>query len=241
MASIVARPETFLLEYAALGSGSSSAAAAAIRSALGPAFTTLSDTGCMAVYASLIAFNAAPVGDPGTPPMEASLKQLLQATQLTCGHYCKLATLLALLGRATLSPPDIGTVGNPTPETLHFLVWLDTVPLNTGYHSQLILSNALTSAYLLLDPLYSFALAIPYSASGPQASLTDIENAATFLMQPINAQNLVQLDLGGTASNPNVTQVMVSGGLGPQYIYHDSIYGSEGWDTRISQIVGNMS
>lgn len=173
--------------------------------------------------------------------MGASLRQLLQATALTCGHFCKLATLLSLLARATLSPPNLGNVANTSPATIHFLVWLDTVPLNTGYHSQLILSNALTNAYLLLDPLYSFALAIPYSASGPQAGLTDIENAATFLMQPINAQNLVQLDLGGTASNPNVPQVMISGGLGPQYIYHDSIYGSEGWDTRISQIVGNMS
>ncbi len=240
MASIVSKPATFLVEYQALG-GSSSAAASVIRSALGPTFATLSDTGCMAVYASLIAFNSAPPGDPGIPPMDASLSQLLRAKVLSCGHYCKLVTLLAFLGRATLSPPDLSSQVNSPPATIHFLVWLDTVPLNTGYHSQLVISNALTNAYLLLDPMYSFVLAIPFGASGPQQSLTDIENAATFLLQPVPAQNLVQLNPAGLVSNPTITQIITAGGIGPQYIYHDSIYGSEGWDSRIAAVVGNMS
>lgn len=241
MASIVSRPATFLTEYRALGGGSNSTAASTIRSALGPAFTTLSDTGAMAVYASLIASHAAPIGDPGIPPMDASLSQLLQANVLSCGHYCKLATLLAFLGRATLSPPNLSSQANSPPATMHFLVWLSTVPINTGYHSQLVISNALNDAYLLLDPMYGFALAIPFAPSGPQSNLTDIENAATFLMQPLSTQTLVQFNPAGLQSNPTVAQMMISGALGPQDIYHDSIYGSEGWDTRIAQIVGNLS
>ncbi len=260
MASIVSRPETFLLEYEALGGGSGTAAASTIRSALGPAFLTLSDTGCMAVYAAVIASNAAPLGSPPIPAMDASLNQLLQAAVLSYGHFCKLATMLAFLGCATLSPPDLSNQVNPPPATLHFLVWLDTVPLNTGYHAQLVISNALTNGYLLLDPTYGFALAIPYGPSGPQSSLTDIENAATFLEQPISAGNLVQFNSTNLASNPTITQIMVSGGLGPQYIYHDSITqvmvsgglgaqyiyhdsisGSEGWDARIGQIIDNMN
>jgi hypothetical protein len=241
LASIVARPETFLVEYRALGGGSSAAAASVIRAALGPAFTTLSDTGCMAVYASIIAFNAAPQGDPGFPAMNAKLTQLLSATALTSAHYCKLATLLALLDRATLCPPDLSGAPVSPPAVIHFLLWTDTLPLDTGYHSQLLVWNALTRAYLLLDPMYAFALAIPYGSSGPQPGLTDIENAATFLSQPLAAENLVLLDASGVETNPTAVQYMTSGSLGPQYIYHGSIDGSEAWDARIAHIIANMS
>lgn len=240
MASIAARPENFLIEYQILGGGSRTAAASALRKAMGPSFTTLTDTGCLAVYAAMVAASAAPVGDPGFPPMDASLTQLLQATALSCGHYCKLATLLALLGRATLSPPDLLASSTSLPGTVHFLVWLDTVPLNTGYHSQLVVSNVLTNAWLLLDPLYGFAMALPFGSSGPQSGLTDIENAATSLTEPVSAQGLVQFNDTNLGSNPTITQLMTSGVLGPQYIYHDSIYGSEGWDTRIAQVIGNL-
>lgn len=241
LASIVARPETFLIEYRALGGGSSSAAASVIRAALGPAFTTLSDTGCMAVYASIIAFNAAPQGDPGFPAMDAKLAQLLSAKALTSAHYCKLATLLALLDRATLCPPELTTAPVSPPAAIHFLLWTDTLPLDSGYHAQLLVWNALTKAYLLLDPMYAFALAIPYGPSGPQPGLTDIENAATFLSQPLAAQNLVLLDASGLELNPTAIQYMTSGSLGPQYIYHGSTDGSEAWDARIAQIIANMS
>jgi hypothetical protein len=240
MASIAARPENFLIEYQALGGGSRTAAASTLRKALGSSFTTLTDTGCLAVYAAIVAASAAPVGDPGFPPMDASLRRLLHAPELACGHYCKLAVLLALLGRATLSPPDLGADSGSLPGTVNFLVWLDTVPLNTGYHSQLVVSNVLTNAWLLLDPLYGFALAIPFGSPGPQSGLTAIENAATSLMEPIKAQNLVQFNDTNLGSNPTITQLITSGDLGPQYIYHDSIYGSEGWDTRIAQVIGNL-
>lgn len=241
LASIVARPETFLLEYQALGGGSATDAAAAIRTALGAAFATISDTGCMAVYASVIAFNVAPQGNPGFSAMDASLSQLLNATLLSCEHFCKLATMLAFLGRATLGPPDLSNQTNSPPATIHFILWLDSVPLDSGYHSQLVISNALTNAYLLLDPTYAFALAIPFGPSGPQSNLTDIENAATFLEQPLGAENLVVFDAASQQVNPTAIQFMTSGSLGPQYIYHDPNSGSEAWNARIGQIIGNMN
>ena len=114
------------------------------------------------------------------------------------------------------------------------------MPLNTGYHSQLIITNVLDEAYLLLDPMYAYALRIPYTGSGPQADLTDIENAATMMQAPIAQDNLTTLDTSGTAAPAQMLQTIISGAMGPQYIYHDSIYGSEGWDTTISQIFDNL-
>jgi hypothetical protein len=237
LAGIVARPESFLSAYHALGG--SIQAPAYIRSQLGAPITSLTDSGCMATYASVIAFNVAPVGATTLAPMNSTLQQLLTAQALTCGHYCKLSTLLALLGNPQLIPPDADS-GGPAKPSLHFLVWLDTVPLNTGFHAQLIISNVLKNAYLLLDPTYAFALRIPYVGSGPQANLTVIENAATMMQTPNSPHNLVVLDPRGTTAMPQMLQTAISGRLGPQYIYHDSIYGSEGWDACIEQIFDNM-
>ena len=39
---------------------------------------------------------------------------------------------------------------------------------------------------------------------------------------------------------PQMLQTLISGAPGPQYIYHDTLYGSEGWDARIEQIIDNM-
>jgi len=148
--------------------------------------------------------------------------------------------MLSLLGHPELIPPDADTASPPKP-TVHFLVWLDTVPLNTGFHGQLVITNVLTDAYLLLDPTYGYALRIPFVGAGPQAALTVIENAATMLQTPIAQQNLAVLDPNGTASKPDMFQTLLSGALGPQYIEHDSIYGSEGWDIRIAQIFDTLA
>ena len=199
----------------------------------------MTDTGALALYASVVAFNAAPLGDTPLDPMNSTLQQLLNADSLVCGHYCKLNTLLALLGNPQLIPPDPAGAAPPT-SNLHFLVWLDTVPLNTGYHSQLIITNVLDSAYLLLDPTYGYAARIPFVGSGPLASLTPVENAATFLQTPSDASNIAVLDPNRTSATPGMLTTLVSGAMGPQYIYHDSIYGCEGWDTRIAQIIDNF-
>jgi len=237
LAGIVAHPERFLSAYGALGG--ETRASAYVRSQLGAQFTSLTDAGCMATYASVIAFNVAPLGPTTLDPMNSTLQQLLTAQAMTCGHYCKLTTLLALLGDPQLTLHD-PTTQSPTRASLHFLVWLDTVPLNTGFHAQLIISNVLSGAYLLLDPTYAFALRIPYVGAGPQAGLTVIENAATMMQTPISQQNLALLDPRGTTAVPQMLQTLISGAPGPQYIYHDTLYGSEGWDARIEQIIDNM-
>ena len=238
LAGIVLRPETFLNAYGALGGGTP--ASGYVRSQLGAPFASLSDAGCMATFASVVAFNVAPSGATTLDPMNSTLQQLLTANALACGHFCKLATLLSLLSQPQLMPPDSDSGSSPPKPSLHFLVWLDTVPLNTGYHSQLIIANVLDNAYLLLDPTYAYALRIPYVGAGPQASLTVIENAAAMLQTPITQANLAVLDPRGTASMPQMLSTQISGALGPQYVYHDSIYGSEGWDARIEQIFDNM-
>jgi len=238
LAGIVARPETFLRAYRTLGGSTPSSTY--VQSQLGAPFASLSDSGCMATFASLVAFDAAPSGSTALDPMNSTMQQLLTAQALACGHFCKLATLLALLGDPQLIPPDTDAGSSPPKASLHFLVWLDNVPLNTGFHSQLIISNALDNAYLLLDPTFAYALRIPYVGAGPQAGLTVIENAATMLQTPIAQANLAVLDPRGTAAVPQMLSTQISGALGPQYIYHDSIYGSEGWDARIEQIFDNM-
>ena len=123
---------------------------------------------------------------------------------------------------------------------MHFTAWLPSVPLNTGYHSQLIITNVLDDAYLLLDPMYAYALRVPYVGAGPQDDLTDIENAATMMQTPISPENLVVLDPAGTAASPGMLQTIISGAMGPEYLYNDPVYGSAAWDTAISQTFVNM-
>jgi hypothetical protein len=238
LASIVARPESFLSTYQALAVGSTSARAY-VQSQLGSQFSTLTDTGAIATFATVIAFNAAPLGATSVDPMNATLKELLTAQSLVCGHYCKLATLLALLGNPELIPTGAGQTSSTKPD-LNFLVWQDTVPLNTGFHAQLLLTGVLDGAYLLLDPTYGYATRIPFTGSGPQAGLTTVENAATLLQTAIDQSNLAVLDPNRTSSTPQMLTTLLSGALGPQYIYHDSIYGCEGWDARIAQIFDNF-
>ena len=234
IASIKSQPLNFLSAYAALNG--TAAPSAFVQGKLGAAFAGLSDAGSMAAYASLVAFSCAQIGTTSLAPLPASMNELLSTPVMACGHFCKLTTLLTLLGHPELIPPE-GAADSPR---IHFIVWVQTVPLKTGLHSQLILTNVLANAYLLLDPTYGYALRIPYPAAGPSASLTVIENAATMLGTPIAAENLVILDPAGTANVPAMTQTILSGALGPQYIYHDSIYGSEGWDTQIAQIFDSM-
>lgn len=229
---IRSRPERFLQAYAQLGDG---APLSYIRSILGAPFANLTDAGAMLTYASIVGFTCAPAGSNSIPPIPATLQQLLTSQALACGHVCKLSTMLALLGHPELIPPDAAS-GSPAKPTLHFVAWLENVPLNTGLHSQLIISNVLDDAYLLLDPLYAYALLIPYVGAGPSADLTVIENAVTMMQTPIASENLVVLDPQGTASVPQMLKTVISGAMGPQYIEHDALYGSEGWDIQIAQI-----
>jgi len=237
LAGIVARPETFLSAYTGLGG--STPALAYVQSQLGAPFSNLTETGAIATFASVVAFNTAPLGTSTIDPMNATLQQLLTSPQLTCGHFCKLATLFSLLGNPQLVPPD-PAAGAPAKPSLHFLVWLANVPINTGFHAQLVLSNVFDDAYLLLDPTYAFALRIPFVGAGPQASLSVVENAATMLLTPIPSANMAVLDSTGTILMPQLVSTMLSGVMGPQYIYHDSIYGCEGWDNRIAQVIDNF-
>ncbi len=238
LAGIVARPETFLSAYQALG-GSGTTPRDYVRSQLGSQFASLTDTGALVTFATVIAFNAAALGDTSLDPMNSTLQQLLNASSMVCGHYCKLTTLLALLGNPQLIPPD-PAAGAPSKPNLHFLVWLDSVPLNTGFHSQLIITDVLDSAYLLADPTYGYVARVPFVGSGPQASLTTVENAATFLQTPSDPSNVAVLDPNRTSTTPEMLTTLISGAIGPQYIYHDSIYGCEGWDARIEQIIDNF-
>ena len=236
--AIRARPETFLTRYTALGGSTSSSAH--VQKTLGASFASLTDAGCMAAFASAVAFASAPQGVPALNPLTATLRQILSsAAPLACGHFCKLASLLVLLGYPELTPPDAPD-GSPAKPTLHFLVWYENVPLQTGVHSQLVVANVLNNAYLLLDPMYGFAVRIPFVGAGPQPDLTVIENAATLLQTPVGRDNLALLDPAGTAAQPQMLSVIVGGGLGPQYIYHDVLYGSEAWDNQISQVFSSM-
>jgi hypothetical protein len=241
VAAVVARPEHFLAAYFGLGGSSAlpNAAAGAIKARLGTAFASLSNSGALATYASAVAFNVAPLGPTSVDPMNGTLSQLLGSPALTCGHFCKLATLFSFLGNARLNPSDTDAVPDVAPR-LHFLVWTGTVPLQTGFHSQLVLKGVLQNAYLLLDPTYAYALRIPHPPGGPDPNLSVIENAATMLQTPLSAANLAVLDPRGTAAMPQMLDTVLSGALGPQYVYHDSIYGCEGWDARIARIINNF-
>jgi hypothetical protein len=234
VASVRAHPENFLAAYAGLSTGTTPNAY--VTSKLGSAFSGLTDAGSMATYATTLAYCTAPVGSTSLAPIPATMRELLSTPAMACGHFCKLTSMLTLLGHPEVIPPD-GAAGTPT---VHFLVWIESVPLNTGFHSQLIVTNVLENAYLLLDPTYAYALRIPFTGAGPQSSLTVIENAATMLHTPIAADNLVLLDKGGTAAVPQMVKTLLSGALSAGYIEHDSIYGSEGWDTQIAQIFDSM-
>lgn len=233
LAGIVQRPETFVSAYDGLGVGASSAVY--MQSQLGSAFASLSNAGCMATFASIVAYNVAPSGNTSLAALTATLHELLASPTLTSDHFCKLAMLLTLLGSPQLIPPD--DAQNPT---VHFTAWLPSVPLNTGYHSQLIITNVLDDAYLLLDPMYAYAVRVPYVGSGPQANLTDIENAATMMRTPIPPENLAVLDPAGTAASPGMLQTIISGAMGPEYLYTDATYGPEAWDASVSQTFANM-
>ena len=238
MASIRARPEAFLSVYNNLATDGTSADAV-VRSTLGTSFGSLSDAGCLAAFAAMVAHDSGPLGATPVAPITATMQQLLSSQAMACGHYCKLTTMLSLLGHPELIPPDAAT-GSPAKPTVHVLVWLDNVPLNTGFHSQLIVSNVFEDAYLLLDPTYAYVLRIPFVGAGPQNSLTVIENAAAMLQTPIAQDNLAVLDPNGTATKPLTFQTILGGQLGPQYIMHDSLFGSEGWDTRIAGIFNTL-
>jgi hypothetical protein len=235
--NIVARPEAFVTTYAALASGGTTSTAY-VQGELGAAFSALADPGCITTFASVVAFNAAASGASSLDPFSATLKQLLTTPTLAAQHYCKLTALLSLLANPWLVPPDLNTAGTAKP-TIHFLTWLPTVPLNTGAHCQLVVFDVLTSAYLLLDPTYAYALSIPYVGSGPQNSLSVVQNAAAFLQTPNTTQNLAILDPAGTAAVPQMLTTLLSGALGPQYLDSSSTDGPSAWDSLIGQTFEN--
>jgi hypothetical protein len=215
VAAITARPEHFLNVFDELGGNSLQPVAATgsslplagtdsllplaatvkIREQLGSSFGSLTVNGAIATFASAVAFNVAPLGPTSVDPMNGTLSQLLKSPALTCGHFCKLATLFAFLGNARLNPSDAGAAPL-TAARLHFLVWLGNVPLQTGFHSQLVLQGVLDRAYLLLDPTYAYALRIPHPPGGPDPNLSVVENAATMLQTPLAASNLADAKAG---------------------------------------------
>ena len=102
LTNIVLRPETFVGDYYGLGVGESSAAY--IQSQLGGAFASLSNAGCMATFASIVAFNVAPSGNTSLAALTATLDELLASPTLMSDHFCKLAILLTLLGSPGADP-----------------------------------------------------------------------------------------------------------------------------------------
>ena len=65
--------------------------------------------------------------------------------------------------------------------------------------------------------------------------------AATWPREEPLDERLLVLDPDGIATNPKTYQIVLGGQLGPGYIYHDSIYGSEGWDSRIAAIFTSLT
>lgn len=233
LAQIIARPETFLAVYRGLGGGTD--APGYIRAQLGPAFAALPDAACAATFAAAVAFNVAPAGTTTLDPLTATLHELLTAEALAAEQFCKLSALLTLIANPAMVPPDLPDP-SPAKATLHFLLWLDTVPLGTGAHTQLVVTNVLDNAYLLLDPMYAFALRIPFAGSGPQAHLTLAENVAGMMQVPIAQTELAILGPSG-ATGTTIAQAMLSGTLGPQYLDDRS---SSDWDRRIEQVLDNL-
>ena len=238
LAAIVARPEKFLGAYSTLGGGTNGAAY--VRSRLGGPFAALQDAGCLATFAGVVAYSAVPAATSALDPTTATLHELLTASALASQHLCRLSALLTLLGNPALVPPELPVSSQPK-ATLHFLTWLATVPLNTGAHTQLVITNVLDQAYLLLDPQYAYILRIPFIGAGQQSSLTVAENVATMLQTPLSSGNLVLLDPTATNGVPQMLQVVLSGALGPEYLDQGPASGSDFWDDNISQVVYNMS
>ena len=204
---------------------------------LGTPFADLSPEGCYATFAAVTSFNVAPSSETGyiVPPLTATLSDLLTSQWLACGGYCKLTAILTAQEYPTIVPPD-AAAGAPAKPTLHMVVWLQTAPINIGVHSQIVVANVLPDAYLLLDPFYAYAMRIPYGTSAPDPSLTVIENAAALLQTPALTDNVMLLDSTLIAERKQVMAAMMSGAMGPQYIYHDALYGSEGWDTVLATL-----
>jgi hypothetical protein len=239
VAAVVARPETILTVYQALAPGAS--ADSYMRQALGAEFGTLVSAGCFATYAAIFAGIVAPSGATPLDPMTASLQQLLKSAALACGHYDKLTMLLTLLGYPEVTPPDAGASDPPKP-TMHFAEWIDSAPIGVGVHSQLVMSNVLDSAYLLLDPMYSFAMRLPYASGYPKASLSVLQNAAALLQTPSTTGNYVDLWPGNSAVNRSqVVTAMTSGVMGPQYIDSNAQSAAPGWDQHMARVIANMA
>jgi hypothetical protein len=231
-------PQSFLSAYGALG-GSSGSSTAYVQSQLGAPFASLSDAGCMAAFACQVANSCASFGNTALAPLSATLGELLSSQVLACGHFCKLATLLTLLGHPEVIPPD-AAASSPAKATVHVLVWLGNVPLATGYHAQLIMTNVLDDAYLLLDPTFGLVLRVPFVGAGPQAGLPVVESATTMMQTPIAQDNLVLLNPAATAGWQQMLSTLLGGGVGPQYVDYDPVYGSLGWDAEIAQIFDGM-
>lgn len=238
LAVMITRPETVVGAYRALG-GSSAASAGMVQTQLGSAFSSLSGAGCFAAFASAVAYQVAPGGASDPASMQATLGELLAAQAFNYLDFCNTSALLSLIGSPGLIPPD-APAGSAPKATLHFLVWLDSVPLGIGAHAQLVVANVLDAAYLLLDPTYAYALRVPFTGAGPQASLSVIENAATMLQTPIDPSNLAVINPAGTSSAPQLLAAIISGSVGPQYI-DSGANGGAAWDANLSQAIGNLS
>lgn len=238
LAAIVARPEKFLAAYSA--AGGATPADVFVRSQLGPAFASLLDAGCVATFATAVAYNVAAAGATTLDPSTATLHELLTASSLGSRHLCRLNALLAILGSPGLVPPELSGQ-SPAKATLHFLTWLETVPLNTGAHTQLVITNVLDKAYLLLDPQYAFCVKIPFVGGGPQSTLTVAQNVAAMLQSPLPAGNLAILDAAPTRTTPQVLQALLNGALGPAYLDQSATSGADFWDANLAQVVYDMS
>jgi len=191
-------------------------------------------------FGSVVAVDIAPAGTSTLDPMNATLHELLTAPALASQRFCRLSALLTLLGNPALVPPELPPDSQPK-ATLHFLTWLSTVPLNTGAHTQLVVTNVMDRAYLLLDPQYAYVLRIPFVGSGPQSSLTLAENVATMMQTPLSPDNLALLDPAATSTVPQMRQVVLSGALGPEYLDQGATSGSDFWDDNIAQVIYDMS
>jgi len=192
------------------------------------------------VFAGVVAYSAAPSGTTDVDPTAATLHELLTAPALASEHFCRLSALLTLLASPAMIPPELPTSNQPK-ATLHFLTWLSTAPLTIGAHTQLVITNVLDQAYLLLDPQYAYTLRIPFVGTGPQSSLTLAENVATMMQTPLSQDNLALLVPAAVSTLPQMLQVLLSGALGPQYLDQGPSSGSGFWDDNIAQVVYDMS
>jgi hypothetical protein len=243
LTSIAQRPTRFLNVFSQLAPNGDPNVF--VRQRLGAPFLTLENAGCAGVFATLVAFNMAPYGDPGIPPLTATLGQLMQAPLMSCGHYCKLTYMLSALAHSSLAPPDSESWEAYRP-TMHFIVWNTNSPLNVGTHLQIIVTDALDASFLLLDPTYCFVMRIPNAAGSMPASGMVPESVAASLQQPVPADHLVVLDDapvddGGTfTGRASVIQALTGGVLRPSDVYYDPSFGSDGWETAMSGVLERM-